>query len=44
LIAVFEGARRSVGLAKLKQKAKQLYEEFDEKYSFTRPRDSGFGL
>jgi len=32
-IAVFEGAtKRGVGLMKLKQKAKQLYEEFDQKY------------
>jgi tRNA-intron endonuclease len=42
-IAVFEGTNgRSVGLAKLKQKAKQLYEEFDEKYSvYEDLRDSG---
>jgi tRNA-intron endonuclease, archaea type len=33
VICVFEGAdKRKVGLAKLRQKAKQLYEEFDEKY------------
>ncbi len=32
-IAVFEGNdKQSVGLAKLKQKAKLLYEEFDQKY------------
>ena len=32
-IAAFEGTvKRGVGLAKLKQKAKQLYEEFDLKY------------
>jgi len=32
-VVIYEGAeKRKVGLAKLKQKAKQLYEEFDEKY------------
>ena len=32
-ITVFEGTKKSkVGLTKLKQKAKQLYSEFDEKY------------
>ncbi|MFB3888874.1 MAG: tRNA-intron lyase [Candidatus Bathyarchaeia archaeon] len=31
-IAVFDEAGKKVGLAKLRQKAKQLYEEFDEKY------------
>jgi tRNA-intron endonuclease, archaea type len=32
-VIIYEGAeKRKVGLAKLKQKAKQLYEEFDEKY------------
>ncbi len=32
-LAVYEGPQnRSVSLAKLKQKAKQLYEEFDDKY------------
>ena len=32
-VAIYEGKdKRKVGLAKLKQKAKQLYEEFDEKY------------
>jgi tRNA-intron endonuclease len=32
-IAIFEGAEEhKVGLPKLRQKAKQLYEEFDEKY------------
>jgi tRNA-intron endonuclease, archaea type len=32
-VVIYEGAEeRKVGLAKLKQKAKQLYEEFDEKY------------
>jgi len=36
-IVVYEGAdKRTVGLAKLKQKAKQLYEEFDEKYAVYR--------
>ncbi len=36
-IAVFEGTnKQSVGLAKLKQKAKQLYEEFDQKYTVYR--------
>jgi tRNA-intron endonuclease, archaea type len=42
-IAIFEGtSKRSVGLAKLKQKAKQLYEEFDEKYAVYQDlRDSG---
>ncbi len=33
VISVYEGAdKKKVGLAKLRQKAKQLYEEFDEKY------------
>jgi tRNA-intron endonuclease len=33
-VAIFEGPeKRKVGLKKLKQKAKQLYEEFDEKYA-----------
>ena len=42
-VAIFEGpSKRSVGLAKLKQKAKQLYEEFDEKYAVYQDlRDSG---
>jgi tRNA-intron endonuclease, archaea type len=32
-VVIYEGAEKhKVGLAKLKQKAKQLYEEFDEKY------------
>jgi tRNA-intron endonuclease, archaea type len=32
-ISVYEGSdKKKVGLAKLRQKAKQLYEEFDEKY------------
>ncbi len=42
-IAVYEGATKdSVGLFKLKVKAKLLYEEFDEKYSvYADLRDSG---
>jgi tRNA-intron endonuclease len=42
-VTIFEGpAKRKVGLAKLKQKAKQLYEEFDEKYAVYRDlRESG---
>jgi tRNA-intron endonuclease, archaea type len=37
VIVVFEGTdKQSVGLAKLKQKAKQLYEEFDQKYAVYR--------
>jgi tRNA-intron endonuclease, archaea type len=42
-ISVFEGAKKSsVGLAKLKQKAKQLYVEFDEKYTVYQDlRESG---
>jgi tRNA-intron endonuclease len=42
-VAIFEGPeKRKVGLKKLKQKAKQLYEEFDEKYAVYRDlRDSG---
>jgi len=42
-ISVFEGAKKgSVGLAKLKQKAKQLYGEFDEKYTVYQDlRESG---
>lgn len=42
-IGVVEGAKQSsVSLAKLKQKAKRLYEEFDEKYSVYQDlRDSG---
>jgi tRNA-intron endonuclease len=42
-ITVYEGSeKRKVGLKKLEQKAKQLYEEFDEKYAVFRDlRDSG---
>jgi len=42
-ITIYESSgKRKVGLRKLKQKAKQLYEEFDEKYSIYRDlRDSG---
>jgi tRNA-intron endonuclease len=42
-VAIFEGQeKRKVGLKKLKQKAKQLYDEFDEKYAVYRDlRDSG---
>jgi tRNA-intron endonuclease len=42
-VAIFEGPeKRKVGLKKLRQKAKQLYEEFDEKYAVYRDlRDSG---
>jgi len=41
-ITIYEGSeKRKVGLKKLKQKAKQLYEEFDEKYAVYRDlRDS----
>jgi tRNA-intron endonuclease len=36
-ITIYEGSeKRKVGLKKLKQKAKQLYEEFDEKYAVYR--------
>ena len=43
LITVYEtSAKRKVGLKKLRQKAKQLYEEFEEKYAVYRDlRDSG---
>src|SRR3972149_7103968 len=43
LITVYEtSAKRKVGLKKLQQKAKQLYEEFEEKYAVYRDlRDSG---
>jgi len=43
MITVYEGSeKRKVGLKKLKQKARQLYEEFDEKYAVYRDlRDSG---
>jgi tRNA-intron endonuclease len=42
-IAIHEGSeKRKVGLKKLRQKARQLYSEFDEKYSVYRDlRDSG---
>ncbi len=42
-IAIHEGSEeRKVGLKKLRQKARQLYSEFDEKYSVYRDlRDSG---
>jgi len=42
-VAIFEGQeKRKVGLKKLKQKAKQLYDEFDEKYAVYHDlRDSG---
>jgi len=43
MITIYEGSgKRKVGLRKLKQKARQLYEEFDEKYAVYRDlRDSG---
>jgi tRNA-intron endonuclease, archaea type len=43
IICVYEGAeKRKVGVAKLRQKAKQLYEEFDEKYNVYQDlRESG---
>jgi tRNA-intron endonuclease len=43
LITVYEtSAKRKVGLKKLRQKARQLYEEFEEKYAVYRDlRDSG---
>jgi tRNA-intron endonuclease len=42
-VAIFEGKeKRKVGLKKLKHKAKQLYDEFDEKYAVYHDlRDSG---
>jgi tRNA-intron endonuclease len=42
-ITIYEGSeKRKVGLKKLKQKARQLYDEFDEKYAVYRDlRDSG---
>jgi tRNA-intron endonuclease, archaea type len=42
-VAVYQGLEKHrVGLRKLKQKAKQLYEEFDEKYAVYRDlRESG---
>jgi tRNA-intron endonuclease len=43
MITICEGSKkRKVGLKKLRQKARQLYEEFDEKYTVYRDlRDSG---
>ena len=43
MITIYEGSgKRKVGLKKLKQKARQLYEKFDEKYAVYRDlRDSG---
>jgi tRNA-intron endonuclease len=43
IITVYVGSeKRKVGLKKLRQKAKQLYEEFDEKYAVYRDlRDNG---
>jgi tRNA-intron endonuclease len=41
-VAIYDSEKRKVGLRKLRQKAKQLYEEFDEKYAVYRDlRDSG---
>jgi len=42
-IAIYEGAeKRKVGLTKLRQKARQLYSKFDEKYAVYQDlRDSG---
>jgi tRNA-intron endonuclease len=41
-VTIYDSEKRKVGLRKLKQKAKQLYEEFDEKYAVYRDlRDSG---
>ncbi|MBC7129977.1 tRNA-intron lyase [Candidatus Bathyarchaeota archaeon] len=44
IIRVYEGAeKRKMGIKKLKQKAKVLYEEFDDKYAVYRDlRDKGF--
>jgi tRNA-intron endonuclease len=43
MITIYEGSeKRKVGLKKLRQKARQLYEEFEEKYAVYRDlRDSG---
>lgn len=43
MITIYKGPeKRKVGLKKLKQKARQLYEEFDEKYAVYRDlRESG---
>src|SRR4030042_2391986 len=45
-ITIYEGsAKRKVGLKKLQQKVKQLYDEFEEKYAVYRDlRDSGLIL
>jgi len=41
-VAIYDSEKRKVGLRKLRQKAKQLYGEFDEKYAVYRDlRDSG---
>jgi tRNA-intron endonuclease len=41
-VTIHDSKNRKVGLGKLRQKAKQLYEEFDEKYAVYRDlRDSG---
>jgi tRNA-intron endonuclease len=41
-ITIYDSEERKVGLRKLRQKARQLYEEFDEKYAVYRDlRDSG---
>jgi len=43
IITVYEGSKkRKVGLKKIRQKARQLYEEFDDKYAVYRDlRDNG---
>jgi tRNA-intron endonuclease len=43
IISIYEGPeKKKVGLKKLRQKARQLYDEFDEKYAVYRDlRDSG---
>ncbi|MCW4044927.1 MAG: tRNA-intron lyase [Candidatus Bathyarchaeota archaeon] len=41
-VAIYDSGNRKVGLRTLRQKAKQLYEEFDEKYAVYRDlRDNG---
>jgi len=41
-VSIYDSENRKVGLKKLRQKAKQLYEEFDEKYAVYHDlRDSG---
>jgi tRNA-intron endonuclease len=41
-VTIHDSEKRKVGLRQLRQKAKQLYEEFDEKYAVYRDlRDSG---